>query len=736
MAEKKNIRDIYTPSDEHKERIRHVYDRKRAMEEGSDRSEAAKNWDRWEKQYESIREQFVKPDGEWNSNHVAPLTFSAIETALSEVTEQQVRPMVLPRGSEDESKARVMQRIFDYTCEISNYDMLTYDALKDAFTYGTAITQEYFLKDMRKIRELNLENGESKITEKEVAEYEDVMGEIVKLQDFFVDENARGFSGPFAARDCIRRYITTLDNAKQFFKGPIWDQFDAMKYVVAGGDTNYYEFYKPPSSISDDKKVEILWYWSRYPHDALTIVINDVLVKDGPNPYKHKQLPFVRWLDVKRPHRFYGKGECEILESTQDETNILRRMTIDRNHLDIDKMFLVSNRLGLTDEDVQARPHGMIPVDDVNAAKPVDYNDVPRSVEISLKHLEDDATISTGINPRAQAMPTAGTATEAAILKESTLKRLRLKVWLMKKESLSRLAQLRVSNIIQFYSQPKMTKIVGEAGAEQYEAELTRLKAQGLLVSDGKDNYAAEYRMIPLEDEELDIDEKGMAGIKDSQGVHFFPAKPDYFMPMARGGFNIKFDAGSTLQISKALQQSKDLELFDRVFQIAQAYPNTYDPTKLGDMILKSYEKDPNSLKPDQAVQNSQDKQLEMVIALAGLENKQMIKGVMVPPTAYASPVHTRVHLEFMNSEEFQKTQDPNVDKAFTEHVTGEIMAQTGRAEGAGITPPDGTVPEGDPGTNPTSSAQGITNRPGGVAQPQNRMSDIMPARNTGRAAV
>lgn len=33
----------------------------------------------------------------------------------------------------------------------------------------------------------------------------------------------------------------------------------------------------------------------------------------------------------------------EDLESIQDEINTLRRMVIDRNHLDIDKMFLVSN---------------------------------------------------------------------------------------------------------------------------------------------------------------------------------------------------------------------------------------------------------------------------------------------------------------------------------------------------------------------------------------------------------
>ena len=146
------IRKSYNPSDEVKEKIRYVYDRKRAMEEAEDRQNSAKDWDKWEKQFESLRE--ARRADQWQSNHTVPMTFSIIETALSEITDQQVRPLILPRGAEDESKARVMQRIFDYTWEVSDSDILLYDAMKDALIYGTAITQEYYWKDMRKISEL------------------------------------------------------------------------------------------------------------------------------------------------------------------------------------------------------------------------------------------------------------------------------------------------------------------------------------------------------------------------------------------------------------------------------------------------------------------------------------------------------------------------------------------------------------------------------------------------------
>lgn len=730
------IRDSYQATPEELEVIKHVYDRKYEMESSPDRQDTMKDLDKWERQYEGRmgwKDRDAKKE-EWQSRHTVPLTLSIIETALSEITDQTIRPLILPRGTEDEAKARIMQRIFDYAWEVSDSDMLEYEAIKDALTNGTAITQEYYLKDMKKVTS---QNSKGKETEKDVAEYEDVMGEIVKLQDFYVDERARGFSGPYAARDCIRRYIMNIDDFKQMFQGDTWDKLGNAQYVKAGGDTNYYEYYQPPQGINHDKQVEVLWYWSRSPKDRLIIIANDVLIVNGPNPYKHKQLPFVRWVDIKRTHRFFGKGESELLESIQDETDTLRRMIIDRNHLDIDKMFLVSDRLAFSDEDLMARPHGMIPVGDINAAKPVEYGDIPQSVDTSLRNLSDDSVISTGINPRAQSLPQAGTATEAAMLKEATLKRLRLKVWLMKRESLTRLARLRVANILQFYPQPKMEKIIGDGDTKAYENEIARLKNQGMLVEDGEDMYKASFRTIPLENEEMDFDVKtGEPKLNTKSGRSFFTAKPEYFMPLARGGYDIKFDSGSNLQISKELMMSKDLEYFDRMFQLMQVVPGAYDPVKLGDMITRSYQKDPNALKPDQAVQDDESQRLEQMIMLAGLENKQMMQGRPVPPTPYSSPAHTRVHIEFMDSDEFQKSfpaEDPRTN-IFTDHVVGEIMAQTGRAQGSGGQPPEGAVPTEEQGGPVQSNASnGVTNRPGGMAQPQNRASDILPMnRGTG----
>ena len=698
MADKDpGIRTYYEPKGKELEMLKFINDRKIAMESSDERQKAVEAWKRGRKQWEALREE--KGEDDWQSNHYVPVTTAVVETALSEIIDQSPKPLILPRGREDTPRANIMQHTFEYTWEVADSDVELYNVWKDTLIEGTAIAQEYYFRDVRKVKTPKKDGKKGEYEEKEVFDYDDVYLESIKNDDFYVDENARSFSGPYGARDCIRRVIMHIDDFKSFFSGKTWDPLGNASKVQAGGDTNYYEWYKPSHGVDTKDMVEVWWYWQVKPGDWLCVVANEVMVVMGPNPYKHKQLPFARAVDVKRTHKFYGKGQPELLESIQDETNVMRRMTIDRSHLDIDKMFFVSNRLNLSDEDTIARPHGTIPVDDVDGAKAVEYGDTPRSVEMTLKHLDDDGTIVTGINPRAQALPTSGTATEAAILKESTLKRIRLKVRLFEKEFLVRVGRLRVANIMQYYSQPKLEKIVGNAATAEFKQEIEKLKQEGLVETVGDENFKKVYRQIRIKDRQIDFDTEGQMTEKPMEGVSFFDLKPEYFMPVASGGYDIKFAAGSTLPISKPLMQSKTAEMFDRVLTLMQAFPQVpiYDPKKLGDSLLKVNDFNPSDFKVDQPPQDEGEQRVTQSLEIANVENKLMMEGQSIPATGYAPVPHTQVHLAFMQSPTFQGLQssDPRV-QVFMEHVTGEIasIAQRQGMVGAGE---QGGMPQGGP---------------------------------------
>lgn len=699
-----NIRKIYNPGEEEDTVLKHVYQRKDDMADA--RSKFDTKWDTWQEQWEAGRQEKV----DWKSNIYVPLTTSIIESQLAEMVNQDMMPWVLPRGSEDEAKATVMNAILTYTWDVAKSNVALFHMIKDALIFGTAIGMEYFWKEPRTI--ITKDGKEEK-----VLEYDDCYLMPINLYDFYVDERAQGFSGPKGAKDCIWRNIMDYDDFRAFFTGKVWDPFNNANLVKPGGDTNYYQYYKPPERIDQSREVEVLWYWSKA-DDKFAVVANDIVIRNEPNPNKHKQLPFVRIIDIARPYQFYGKGEPELLESLQEENNTLRRMIIDRNHLDIDKPVLTSDILTLEDEDAAAAPHKIIPVGDVSQIKFPEYSDIPMSVFKTLEMLNDDKVRVTGMDERQQSVAAAGTATEAAILKESSLKRLNMKIWQIKNDTLVDIGKLRVSNILQYYTQPKLEAIVGEDMRKRAEASGT------LTNIDGKP-YSASYRKIRLEDQKLEMNERtGAAQMLPFKGYSFFTAKPEYFTP-TYGNFDIRFKASSSLPVSKPLMQQKADEMYDRLIQNP-----TIDPYELAKYLIESREMDPERFKLKQPGQEEpKGVKLQQMIDLAGTENDEMIRGNALPPTPYASTVHTQIHIDFMKSKKFLEEvppEDQKIVQIFTNHVMGEVAAQMAREGGGGMPQEGAQMGQGQPGV------------PGGGQMPSGApsMGEVVPDRMMGGGEV
>jgi hypothetical protein len=604
--------------------------------------------------------------------------------------DQSPRSIILPLSGEDKPKATVMRHAYDFSWEVADGDEELENTLHDCLIYGDGFAQEYYWKDRRIIR---MVNGVSKnkqkqtienYTEVEKFDFDGAYMENVSPYELYFDEVARSINrGPYKARDAIRRFIMKLDDAKEFFTGDVWDPYGNMRFVRPGKDTNYYSYYKPPEDVDKEDEVEVLWRWARRPTDALEIVINDVLIKSGPNPYKHKQLPFAKTSDVKRPHKFYHKGEPKLLESIQKETNVLRRMITDRNHLDIDKMWLVDRNETYSEDDTITRPHGIIRVDDPSNYKAVEYGDIPNSVGTTLAELNTDAMKVTGVDLRPQGARTPLTATDAAIVKEQLVMRVKAKLRRLENGFLIDIGRQRVSNIMQFYSQPKLEKIIGEAGTEEYRKEVQEAQQQGLLVNQDGNNFKAKYKQIRLKGKQLMPDASGNIVEQPAQGYTFFNMKPETFMPVAEGGFDIRFEAGSTMPVSKPLLAKQTQDAVAQLMPLASAGIG-YDPVKLGDALLKSLNQDPEDFHKDEAPeQGIEQARQDMQINLASQENQTVAKGGNIPPmgTPYAGAAHTMIHIAFLRSPQ-GKTMPMNLFGELTKHIMGEITMQEARGTG------------------------------------------------------
>lgn len=686
---KAKINAVYNPPDNIQEDRRRVYERYTAMKNSRSMNGQSLEslWDRWEKQYEAWRPNMSAED--WQSNIVPPFTTTVVERALAEMVDQTIQPKATPRGPEDVVKAKVINYVKDYTWEIGDGDLQLYAAIKQSLVFGKTIWQEDYWQDKRKVKVLkkfNPDTNKEEYVDREVMDFDDVYGETVDLREFFIDPMARTINnGRYKANDCIRRYIMNFDTFQENFIGSRYDQFDVAKLVKPGGDTNYYQYYSAPETMADkENQVEVLFYWGRRP-DKLIIVANDVVIRDGPNPYNHKQLPFAEGSDVPRLKGFWARGEPQLLESIQDELTTLRRMRIDRQHMDIWKMFLVSNRETLDEEEAIIAPSRFLYVDDPNKSiKTLEYRDINPSAYQEEDRLKQDGREVTGIeSPQA-----SGTATEAAIFKESTMKALRLKIWLLSRELLTNIVRLRVPNIVQYYSVPKVMNIMGE-------------------------KKFAKYRQIRTSDVELSMTKGGELQEQRKKGDYFFIVSPEMIAPQY-GSYDLKLSGSPTFPVSKPLQQQRTAEYLQHPVIQGAIQAGHYDITKVADFYTETMDYDPDDLKAEKAPEDQSPVDESTLYELANRENEIMLSGVERPGTPNSTRGHTNIHLAYMSSEPFKEKVTPEIIAIFSKHIMEEDKAQKLRAQAD----PNQMMAQMPGQQGPQSTAQGIMQGDAKAAMP------------------
>jgi hypothetical protein len=510
------------------------------------------------------------------------------------------------------------------------------------------------------LEKINIAEGKRDLSFKteDVFDFNDVYGENVDPRNFFIDENARTINrGRNKANDCIRRYIMSYDTFMETFKDSIFDMFGATKYVKPAGsaDANYYQFFQQPVGIRGDQ-VEVLFYWARRP-DKLVLMANDVVIYNGPNPYNHKQLPFAAASDVTRLRGFWARGESQLLESIQDELTTTRRMRLDRNYMDIFKMFLVSESENLDDDEAIVAPSRFLTVrDPVNGIRALEYGPVSPNAYQEEDRLKQDGREVTGVT----SPMSSGTATEAAIFKEATMKVLQYKVWRWSRELLWDIYALRVPNIVQFYSEPNIEQIVGA-------------------------QKAAEFRRIMTQNIQLKSKPTGELIEERRKGFYFFDVSPSDVVP-TYGKYNLRIVGEASFPLSKPLRQQQVEKFFASPVAQAAMQSGYWDIKKAADIYAKEYDYDPDDLKqsteeePD--VQGASEGKL---IEIAGKKNEMMLAGQALPPTPYSTRAHTDLHLALMESERFKQAlaSNPQLSEIFSNHVLGEEKAQGMREQGS-----------------------------------------------------
>lgn len=634
-----------------REARRMVFERFHEMRDDDKRKEAESQWDLGDKMFMQWTESLE--EGDQRANLTLPDGFAAVQTHMQETIERRSRPTLKPTNGDDVALETFGNSILNYSMDMTGYDYQDYLAKQTAAIRGTSFVMEYWRHDKREIQDLKDVNddGTLEYEKKEVVDFDDAYTEWVDNEFVFLDP---GTHDQNQMRDMVYREIIDHEEfVRTYSLRPDFMNID--KVSKAGLVNDQVKFFDRPTDVSNDE-VEVLHYYNRA-IDAYYVVANNVLIRMSPLPSKHKELPIAIHVHYNVPGQIYGLGIPKVIYSLTEERKSMRNLNVDRNNLNVNKMFLINDLVDLDEEDTRSRPNGFIPVNTngmrlPDVIQPLEYGDTPMSNYRMEEMLLEDIRRAHGIDDRLQGNQASGsTATEAAILKEASQRRINLVNSISEINTIIRIGRLKWSNIQFFYAAPRVEKIVRD-NEEKQKKTLRTIRVEGKKFTIQKNAGTGKSELV----------------MEDIDGTSSFKLDKKHATFMGgEGQWDVTMDAEGQGITSKPLRQAKITEMVNQL-TTSPAFAEVIDPAGAAKRYIQINDEDPKIWLRDKG-KSPQDWQ-----RFAQHENMVMAKGQPIDPTEGATEEHTSAHLAFMNTRDYEQLieENPAIEDIFEYHVFGE----------------------------------------------------------------
>jgi len=604
------------------------------------RKDFINRFDEDEKLFRSQVETSNKAD--WQSKYFIPRTYGLVMSTLSEFAINKPDIIVEPDTQAESMRVPYIRSVMHANWRKNKGNGEILFALLDAIKLGTAIIEIGYRKTKRTIKEVSSYDTETEKIQwksKDIFEHDDVYFETVNPRFFWVDESASTVS---EANDCARQYVYGEDKFHEIFDS----KYKKAKYIKSKGrlveeGLDEHVYFGPNVQGGDiavfryiNKTKDVMWWF------ANGILLNE---PDDPIPYHHKQLPYA---EIKiapfDKYTFYGISLPQIIKDIQHELNTIRNMVIDQTHLNIFSPFFYSADEDIDESIFTIEPGIGIPVSDPGNFNFFKQSQVGSDAYNIMDRFDDDARQTTGFDLRLQGLPSGGTATETAILKETSLKRINLYLRFLEDVSMPHFAELWGDTLQQFYfqsSEVKTKKIKIFNGNEKEEIFRSLKIPKADIPSFRLVNQVGEFNF-------LDVTQDDIRG---------------------KFGFNVRI--GTSIAISKELDKQTKLQLYS----LLGAEPSIKRDKLLID-VLKAHDRD-----PEEYMNISQEVDTEKSIALASEHNKQIMGGQdpqVIPELITVE--HIQLHDALAKSR--------NIDKKTKERLMQHILQEIRLSKVSGIT--------------------------------------------------
>lgn len=520
------------------------------------RTKATNRWPLFQKQFEAMWVPYS--DGRARVN--VPLEYAMTEQFVAEAIARKTVMDIKPASPGDEPRAFGLRMVRDYDWVKHNRDKEELkNEYKTAILGTSGIAVDYNLS--RRVIHDPVQKDDGSVEFKKVMLQEGkVVYEDMDMRFFYPDDRAIDFDD---AVDCVRRRFLTPEAVENLRYVGNYKNLEGLQ-ALTRRDVSYRT---KEDSYQVDKVIEFKDYWNVETDTLITVANDERIVREMPIPFAHKKLPFAMRQYSHNPLSIWGRGIPEVLLSFKHEINQFKEMLIDGLRRSNNSAFALGGDLTFDSEEFgfnnafirfNGRMEGNFHELRGQAPNQAAFN--------YLDQIYRDVAMFLGLDPQSLLATPSGTAFEASIKQESSLKRVNV-VLRNRDAAFGRAYRLYLSNLQQFYPLKLASRIVyGEAK----EGEESQPDFEGA-------SAEAKEPTVPLTGKAFNG-----TNFYDKPGLSAFQVTPDSI----RGEFGIEVKTNLNTPSLKQLEKENMADFYVKAANMAAAAANVPSLQKNMDKVI------------------------------------------------------------------------------------------------------------------------------------------------------
>ena len=415
------------------------------------------------------------------SNIVVNKTFSTVQTIVPLYGDANPKTFIYPKNQDNIEQAQVLENLKDHLWNVTEMQIKNSQAGLYLALYGTAlfkVSWDYDRDDLR----VDAISPRNILVDPDALEIEDAQF-VIHAYPTSLWNVQRKWGKRVKAETVESEYDEPKDDeggsGTTEFKSPVMsgevigDSTSGTDYFAVGGRDPlaykrdrvvvYEAWIRDAHSMDENVTDEGVDRAPRYPSGRKIVIAGNKVLEDGPSPYEHGKLPFVKCVNYFREGSFWGTGDVEQLISMQMELDKSRAQIIDHKNMFGEPQWDIPEQTGLTLADLDNRPGGgNVYAGSDGPPKKRDIPGLPSFLSSMPDQIKADMDEISGVADSLQGRGSSEQSGRAIIaLQEKALTRMRMKSRNLE-HTHQKLTVLLLETAQELYEEQRMVRITGE----------------------------------------------------------------------------------------------------------------------------------------------------------------------------------------------------------------------------------------------------------------------------------